>query len=513
MEALVIAPFSGFFLCSVALFLLLRSPLVRFFADAPDHRKVHLAVVPRFGGVAIILSFLALAASARFVPGYENFPALRRLLPSLAFSGFFLLAAGTLDDLRPVHFKVKFALQFALAGILVFALGNRFEAFSLLGHHFHLGGLGMVISLLWFVGLMNAFNMIDGIDGLAGGVALCGFTAVALVCYGSGHAGLALLCLALIGITSGFLIFNLSPTHKVFLGDTGSQFLGAVLGLLAMHVQALPGIDYSLFIPVLIVGYPILDVGVAMTRRFIRCGATQTLAMRFQRMFLADNEHLHHRLVYLGHSHLQSAFLLTVVAATFSASAFILAKTDWRGTAAVLGYLSVAFLFILNRLGYLGRRSWLSLSFHKSLPDRLVGVIEPEDLLFHSLANYRQDKFDFLALPARMTKFMGEDLSAVILYNSYHGKFEEQWTALLRAREVQDCPAIVIAGEAEIAKVRELNPEGFENIRFMEKPVRIPDLIRELELISRKPVFERGARPQEQGFSLAELAMRRYVRQ
>ncbi len=117
---------------------------------------------------------------------------------------------------------------------------------------------------------MNAFNIIDGIDGLAGGVAVCGFGAGGFMAYAGGATYLMTMCAAFIGLTFGFLRFNLSGRSKVFLGDSGSQLLGAVLALMAIEAQGLPKAQYSIFVPLLVVGYPLFDISVAMVRLFLK---------------------------------------------------------------------------------------------------------------------------------------------------------------------------------------------------------------------------------------------------
>jgi UDP-GlcNAc:undecaprenyl-phosphate GlcNAc-1-phosphate transferase len=430
----------------------------------------------------------------------------RGLALSLAIACIFLLGAGTLDDVQPIGFKVKFLLQFALSGILVLLLGNHFEAISLLGHRIELGGFGLFASLFWFVALMNAFNIIDGIDGLAGGAALCGLVSIAMLALNDGAGALLLCALALAGVVGGFLPFNFHRRTKAFLGDTGSQFLGVSLALLTLKAQQLPSVGCSALVPLLLVGYPLFDVALAMVRRFLRCGRRR-FSTRFTRMFMADNDHLHHRLVYLGMNHLQSAGLLLLLSASFAAASFILANTDWRGTLLVFGYLTVAVAALLDRLGYLGSRPMLSLARPKA-PERVVGVITGSELFLHSLRNFRQSDFQFLHLPTNLTSFIGPDLAAVVLYNGLPERFDGQWTSLLRMQEFQEVPAIVVAGQVEIAKVRQQNPGGFRHIRLLEKPGRIPEIIRELESLQLPAKAAKRVPRPERRFSLAELALR-----
>ena len=465
--------------------LLVHSPIAPYFGDTPDHRKVHQEIIPRIGGLGMVLGFLFIMGVRPFLPEsiwpHTSYP----LFAGLIFIALFLLGAGTLDDVRSVNYRVKFLFQFMMAAGIVVILGHRFETFAAFGYRIDLHGFGWLLSIFWIVAVMNAFNIIDGIDGLAGGVALCGIAAIAFMARSNGAFHLYALCACMAGLILAFLRFNFSGYFKMFLGDTGSQFLGAVLAMLAMEVQSLPNTRFSLFVPLFVVGYPLVDTGVAMIRRFLRKGNSRRLSRRFVRMFAADNEHMHHRLVYLGLSHAQSTLLLMILAGGLASTAIINSMLPVNYRLAVIAYQAFAILLILNRLGYLGMKRWISLPRAKVLPEKIVGVVEPDEVFFHSLMSFDQNKYKFLKLPGKLTKFIGEDLVAVTLYNANGDQFEERWAMALRAAEYQDCPAIVIADAKDIDQVKAKSPEGFRSIRFMEKPVRIPDLIRELNKCAR----------------------------
>lgn len=124
----------------------------------------------------------------------------------------------------------------------------------------------------------------------------------------------------------------------------------------------------------------------------------------------------------------------------------------------------------------------------------------------HSLNSFKQEKFAFLSVPGKLTQFMAPDLVAVVLYNASSARFDEEWTRVLRAIEIQDCPAIVIAEEKDIERVKSKRPEEYRMVHFIEKPVRIPELIRALEGIASQPANDWS--PGSRRFSLAEAALR-----
>lgn len=341
----------GTLLSILLLGVLVRTPLARHFADMPGHRKVHQTVIPRLGGLGIVLTFLILLAVAQVFHLWYPSP---RFLSSIIFASLFLLVSGTLDDVLNLGYKAKFALQFLLAGVIVSVFGLYFENVTLFGYEIALYGMGPVLSAFWLVGLMNAMNIIDGIDGLAASVAMAGFAGVAALSYAAGAPNPLGVCVALAGAIIGFLYYNLQRRRKIFLGDTGSQFLGVMLGILTLRIHSLPSVGESLLVPLLLAGYPILDLSVAMARRFLRA-RNQHLGRRVTSMFKADNGHLHHRLVYSGLSHIQATGLLMVLASGFTAAAVVLPRVSGVGQLAVAAYLLLAVAVVLNRLGFLRR--------------------------------------------------------------------------------------------------------------------------------------------------------------
>ncbi len=329
--------------------LLARSPLARYFADRPDHRKVHQTVIPRLGGVGIAAAFVFFLAGATILQLWSPEP---RFFGVFLFTAIFLLVAGGLDDAYNLGYKLKFMLQFVLATVVVIVFRVHLEQVSFLGYLMPVGDMGLVVSIFWMVAVMNAVNIIDGIDGLAGGVSLLGVIGVAALAYMAGANEIVWVCLALAGATLGFLRYNMDRRRKIFLGDTGSQFLGASLGLLTLQIHALPTVNHSILIPLLLVGYPALDTSVAMARRFLR-SRSPDLGGRVASMFKADNGHIHHRLVYSGLSHVQATSLLMLLTSGFVATAVIAPQVSWMWEAGIVAYFALALLFMLHRLGFM----------------------------------------------------------------------------------------------------------------------------------------------------------------
>jgi|GEM_PF-2723932 len=498
----------GFALCAIFLWALLRSPVAKYFADTPDHRKVHQWVTPRLGGVGLVASFLVLLAIATYAEITFFGMVDGKFLATLAFIGLFLLVGGTFDDVHPLDYKLKFLLQFLLAGVTVSVFGVQFHTFVLLNHTLELGGAGTIISIFWMVAVMNAVNIIDGVDGLASTVALCALTAIGAVAWINGAQELAWVSAVIGGGLLGFLRFNFHPKSKIFLGDTGSQFLGAMLAFLTMEVQGLPDINNRVLVPLLLVGYPLFDISVAMARRFSKRGQ-KNIAHRITRMFAADNDHLHHRLVYLGLSHIQVTLLLGLLASSMGAVAIVLVHTHLALGIGTVAYMALALFLVLNRLGFIGLKPWVVFPRIKAMPNLIVGVVEPDDVFLHSLKSYHQEQFDFLPVSQKLTQFMGADMAAIIVHNSDPGRFDEQWTTLLRAEEFQEIPALVVAGDAEIERVKSHNKEGFRLIRFVNKPAHVPELLRVLEDMTLTAQKGPKSVNRERPFSLAELAIRR----
>ena len=318
--------------------------------DVPDDRKLHGTATPRLGGIAIIFGFgfplLLLAANARAAELVSK--NLSYLFAMLA-SGALIVGLGVYDDLLGTDAPKKFTVQFAAALIMV-SFGYQFDEVSIAGQVFHLGWLGAVISVLWIVGVMNAMNFIDGMDSLATVVSItiaAAFTVIAVV---RADPFSLVIMIGLTGSLVGFYPWN-KPPAKIFMGDTGSLFIGL---LLAMGSIARPSKSPTALIiigPLLALALPVLDTLIVMKQRFT--GEKTTLASRIGRIFTADRRHIHHILVARYQSEGKAIFAIWLVTLLFATAAVMTAVQELKW----FGYGSAGLALLLLIVLRYGRRA------------------------------------------------------------------------------------------------------------------------------------------------------------
>jgi UDP-GlcNAc:undecaprenyl-phosphate GlcNAc-1-phosphate transferase len=330
----------------------LLTPIVRRLArrfGALDHalsaRQIHGQAVPRLGGIAIVVAFYAPLLGLLFAQSgvgstleHERYFAL-----GLFVGGLLIAALGVYDDLRGAGAGKKFAVQFLVAGTVYF-LGFRVEEIANpFGNPIALGWAALPFTLIWVVGVINAMNLIDGLDGLAGGVALVAVSTIFLVSLQRGQPLMILFCASLGGAILGFLFYNFNPA-SIFMGDTGSMFLGFILATSSIRTNQKSSTTVAVLIPIIILGLPILDTLLAMSRR----------AVRGRPLFRADKEHIHHRLLGLGLTHRQAVLVLYGMCVLLGGVALVLTYTNSAViTVTLLSVLAVSLFMFLRHLGYI----------------------------------------------------------------------------------------------------------------------------------------------------------------
>jgi UDP-GlcNAc:undecaprenyl-phosphate/decaprenyl-phosphate GlcNAc-1-phosphate transferase len=314
--------------------------------DSPrDGRRMHQNPVPRLGGVVIFLAVLFALATLPFVNNAitqtlrTDAPQLLRILVPAAF----IFLVGLYDDFRGTNARVKFAAQ-GVAGLLFCMLGGRIEALSvpLIGSIELHPVAGYALTLLWTVGICNAFNLIDGMDGLASGVALFAALVMMVVSLMLGHPLITLVAVVLCGSLVGFLPFNFNPA-SIFLGDSGSLFMGFTLAALSVQGTQKASTAVAVAIPLIAFGVPVADTGFSIIRRLI--GGKP--------LFKGDREHIHHMLVAQGWSQRRVTLALYAVCALFGLAAlFLVHDSGMQRTGLVLFVVSSVIVLGVRRLRY-----------------------------------------------------------------------------------------------------------------------------------------------------------------
>jgi UDP-GlcNAc:undecaprenyl-phosphate GlcNAc-1-phosphate transferase len=261
--------------------------------DAPGPRKAHFSTVPRLGGLAVVGG----AAFGLLLWSWLFGVALPASLRPLVAGGSLVFLIGVLDDVRRTPAWLKLVVELAGAHVVT-SYGVAIGSITLAGVTFPLGILSYPCTLLWIVGLTNAFNLIDGLDGLATGIALISGSTCASILLVRGNRDEALVLMALVGAAAGFLPWNLSPA-RVFLGDCGSLTFGFTLAVTAITGLQKGATALSVGAPLLLFALPIVETLASVIRRSLR-GTRREGVKGILDVLVADQEHIHHRLVAAG---------------------------------------------------------------------------------------------------------------------------------------------------------------------------------------------------------------------
>ncbi|MFO7725223.1 MAG: MraY family glycosyltransferase [Oceanipulchritudo sp.] len=315
--------------------------------DQPNNRSVHRNPIPRIGGIAIV---------GGFAVGLAYFFGLRMVFPHwnwiidfpdkwILLGAGMMFALGLADDLFNIKPRIKLFFQ-ALAAFTVVAAGFRFQIpflyFQELG--FFNEVIAAAITFIWIIGIINAINLMDGMDGLAAGMGVIAISSLTVALALNGYGADLVLVTAFIGALVGFLLYNSHPA-SIFMGDSGSLFLGFILATFSLPASGAPVSGLTYLVPILALGLPILDTLTAIVRR----------AVQGRGIFTADRDHIHHRLLKSnGESQRSTVFTLYAVNAIFGVMAImVLGSRELAQVVLVLSLASIFCLLFLLKLGYI----------------------------------------------------------------------------------------------------------------------------------------------------------------
>ena len=330
---------------------LLVTPLVRRLCqrfnllDIPsDQRRLHRNATPRLGGVSVYIAVVVALSALPFVDNLLT-QSLRNQASQLLLTlvpASLVLCLGIFDDLRGTNPTVKF-IALGLIAALFFFMGGRIEGIAIpfIGSVNLPPVVSFIVTIIWLVGIANAFNLIDGVDGLASGAALFASLVILIISLAGDKPMMIVTALVICGALVGFLRYNFNPA-SIFLGDSGSLFVGFTLAALSVVGTQKATTAVAVITPILAFGLPVVDTGVTMTRRLISGHP----------VFQGDKEHIHHMLLARGWSQKHVVLVLYAVCAMFGLLAAIFTQTSSPVTGLALFVIAVVVIVAVGHLRY-----------------------------------------------------------------------------------------------------------------------------------------------------------------
>ncbi|OHB60358.1 MAG: hypothetical protein A2167_00375 [Planctomycetes bacterium RBG_13_46_10] len=304
----------------------------------PGPRHIHTKPISHIGGVAIFLSMMPLSISVLFLSNIIG-DTFRNILPELTVllsAAGFIFFIGLIDDIKTkgLRARIKFLAEIA-AAIAVCTAGVRIESVAITEQlTLNFGWFSWPLTIFWIVGITNAVNLSDGLDGLAAGISAIACGVIAILAIHNGQVVMAVLMLALLGSLSGFLFYNFSPA-KIFMGDCGSIFLGFTIASSSVLCSSKSPVMVGLALPLLALGVPIFDTLFSMLRRFIERRS----------VFAADRRHFHHKLIDLGLN--QRLVVVTIYIVTLIAAGLGMFMMVTRNIGSLVVFFCILLLLLL----------------------------------------------------------------------------------------------------------------------------------------------------------------------
>lgn len=331
--------------------------------DVPkDNRRMHKKPIPRLGGLSIFVGFLG---------AILLFGQLDQTMLCVLLGASIIVALGMFDDVLALSAKLKFLVQIVAAAIPV-CIGNlQIRLFTNINpfseeSYLHLGVLAIPVTILWIVGITNAVNLIDGLDGLAVGVSSIASVTMLAVSLLIGETAIAVTMGALTGACVGFMPYNLNPA-KIFMGDTGSTFLGYMLATVSIMGLFKFYAVISFAVPFLILGLPIFDTANAIIRR-VAAGRSP---------MSPDRGHVHHKLIDMGFNQKQAVAILYAISATLGLTAVVL--TSSGEVKAIILLLVVLLVVLAGACVIYGTAHWGKHSHSIEETEEINAAEEPEE--------------------------------------------------------------------------------------------------------------------------------------
>ncbi|NLV77039.1 MAG: undecaprenyl/decaprenyl-phosphate alpha-N-acetylglucosaminyl 1-phosphate transferase [Tissierellia bacterium] len=308
--------------------------------DVPkDERRVHKKPMPLMGGLAIYISIII--TSLIFLP-------IDKSLISILIGGSIICISGIIDDIKDISPRMKLVFQIVAAIVLIIgdvkidAITNPFTKTTKL---IQLGIFSIPITIFWVVGITNTLNLIDGLDGLAAGVAMIASLSFLFVAGKFNYVPVMIISSIIAGSCLGFLPYNFNPA-SIFMGDTGALFLGFMLASLSIEGVMKSVATIAVVVPIIILGVPIFDTTFAIFRRLLN---GKSIAE-------ADKGHLHHRLLQMGYSQKKTVLILYFISAIFGLCAVLIAKINSKRAVTISIIIFIITILLAGKMGLYGSK-------------------------------------------------------------------------------------------------------------------------------------------------------------
>lgn len=320
------------------------------FVDYPNFRRVNKKPIPHLGGAAILITFIIVLLISRPIE-VEYKP--------LIIGGIIICLIGIIDDKFDLKPMIKFVGQLITISIPI-SYGIVIDSITPFGIEIEFGIFAIPITVLWMVAIINAINIIDGLDGLATGVSIIALASIGFITILQDNIFVMMICVIMIGACSGFLVYNFHPA-KIFLGDNGAMMLGYIISVVSL--MGFKNITLiSLFFPIIILAVPFIDMMFAMLRRY-RNNVS---------MVKADRNHIHHRLQNMGYTHLESVVLIYFIAILYSSGSIILYLSTVPGAIIITILLILTTMIIVEATNLLGDDKKPILNFFKRIVHKII---------------------------------------------------------------------------------------------------------------------------------------------
>ncbi len=447
------------------------TPIVKSFAfkvgavDIPkDNRRMHKQPIPRLGGLAIITGFFisllfSIISSNLFHMGTSiNFD-LRFI--GMVIGSMIIVVMGVIDDIKTLSAKLKFPIQI-IAAVIIAVTGTRIEfitnPFSIVGRSELQPWSSYLITIIWIVGITNAINFIDGLDGLAAGVSSIALMSLFFVSVirPDPDIGTAVLAAMLAGATLGFLPYNFNPA-KIFMGDTGSTFLGFILGTISIQGTYKQYTAIAVAVPLLVLALPLFDTVFAILRRIASGKSPMT----------ADRGHLHHRLIDVGLTQKQSVAVIYVASAALGLCAVVL---DYKGPISAIILVIAVAIFVIGGSMYLTEMNANKNKECHSLQNpcrmALIGGRKLERLKVMTIFGTRPDAVKMAPLVKELEKC--EIIDSVVCVTGQHREMLDQVLKIFEITPGHDLN--IMKSRQTLTGITTRALEGLDEVLEKEKP-------------------------------------------